>query len=84
LRVVGLLLLFAVFGLPLHSHALTETPRIAKECSCMHGTRTESGLVAASADWAPVLQATFFEIVQSQIFSHSIVSFFSIRAPPIF
>jgi hypothetical protein len=84
LRVVGLLLLFAVFGLPLHSHALTETPRIAKECSCIHGTRTEAGLVAAVADWAPLPQAAFIEIVQSQIFSHSVVSFFSIRAPPIF
>lgn len=84
MRIVGILLLFAVFSLPLHSHALAETPRIAKECSCVHGTRTEAGLVVAALDWTPLTQVGFYEIVQPQICSHSIVTCYSIRAPPLF
>jgi hypothetical protein len=84
LRIVGLLLLFAVFGLPLHSHALTDSPRIAKECSCLHGTRTEASAAVAPTAVPPLTHASRLEFVQPQIFSHFIVSFFSIRAPPIF
>ena len=84
MRIVGILLIFAVFGLPLHSHALTETPRIAKECSCIHGTRTEAGIVAASTAWRPLAQLGHCEICEPQLHSYGVVSFFSIRAPPIF
>lgn len=84
MRIVGLLLLFAMFGLPLHSHAFTETPRIAKECSCIHGTRTETAPAVSSADGAPLTQATFLVIIQPQTCSHFIVTCYSIRAPPLF
>jgi hypothetical protein len=84
LRVVGLLLLFAVFGLPLHSHALTEAPRITKECSCLHGTRTQTAPAQNTAPPAPLIEANFLEIVQPQIRTHFLITFLSIRAPPHF
>jgi hypothetical protein len=84
LRIVGLLLLFAMFGLPLHSHAVMETPRIAKECSCIHGTRIETLPAVVSTDWTPVTQASFLEIIQPQTRSHLVVTCYTIRAPPLF
>jgi len=38
-------LLLFVFFLPLHFHLSPTTP-IAKECSCLHGTRTQLALAA--------------------------------------
>jgi hypothetical protein len=83
-RVVGLLLLLALFSLPLHSHAATETPRIAKECSCVHGHRTEIGIAPVLANQVLPDPYIFHAITQPQICSYSAVPSFTIRAPPLF
>jgi hypothetical protein len=54
---IGAFLLAFVFLLPFHQHALTLTAQVAKECSCVHGTRTEAGLAPASIQWVPILIA---------------------------
>jgi hypothetical protein len=56
-RYVGAGILLFVFFLPLHFHHLAVTAQIAKECSCVHGTRTQAGLAPAPAVWTPVLLA---------------------------
>ena len=40
--------------------------QITKECSCVHGTRTEAGLATAPAKWTPVLAA---QTVASEFFN---------------
>ena len=83
-RIAALLLFFAFFGLPFHSHALTESPRIAKECSCVHGTRTVAALFAEGADWAPLIQVTRYAVTLPQVHSNNLVTFRAIRGPPLF
>ena len=56
-RLIGAALLLFVFLLPFHLHFFTSTAQVAKECSCVHGTRTEAGLAPASTPWIPVLVA---------------------------
>jgi hypothetical protein len=54
-RFIGAGMLFFVFFLPLHFHPVAASAQVAKECSCVHGTRTEAGLASAPAAWTPVL-----------------------------
>jgi len=82
-RYVGAGILLFVFFLPLHFHAVAATAQVAKECSCLHGSRTESGLSPAPAVCAPLLTA---QPIASEIFDcFSTVRFqiHGIRAPPI-
>ena len=83
LRVVGFLILFAFLSLPFHSHALTESPRIAKECSCIQGTRTSAALIVEGADWAPLTEVGAFEISSPRVRSYAHAGSLSIRAPPL-
>jgi hypothetical protein len=82
-RIAALLLFFAFLGLPFHSHAIFEAPRIAKECSCVHGTRTDAALIVEGAVWAPLIQVAACAISLPQICSHTLISFLAIRAPPL-
>jgi hypothetical protein len=58
-RAVSLVALLFVFFLPLHFH-LSLTGQVAKECSCVHGTRTQLAPLVDSPTLAPSLQATLF------------------------
>jgi hypothetical protein len=81
-RLIGAVLFLAVFFLPLHSHSFTPTAQFSKECSCVHGNRTQIGLATASVDWTPAFepaQVVFYEPEFSVWFS---VDSHSIRAPP--
>jgi hypothetical protein len=51
-------LLFVLF-LPLHFH-FSLTGQIAKECSCVHGTRTQLAPQTVSTALVPTLQFTIF------------------------
>jgi hypothetical protein len=84
MRIAALVLFFAFFGLPFHSHALAESPRIAKECSCVHGTRTGVALIVENADWTPLTQVSIYELPLPQVASRTLVHFLAIRAPPLF
>jgi hypothetical protein len=82
LRLVSLLLFLTVFFLPLHFHPVAATAQVAKECSCVHGTRTQADLAVAPVGWTPVLTA---QLVASEFFDClSYVRFqkHGIRAPP--
>jgi len=82
-RFVSAGILLFVFFLPLHFHSVAATAQVAKECSCLHGSRTESGLSPAPAVCAPLLTA---QPIASEIFDcFSTVRFqiHGIRAPPI-
>jgi hypothetical protein len=82
-RLISLLLFLTVFSLPLHFHPVAATAQVAKECSCLHGSRIESGLSPAPAVYAPLLTA---QAVASEIFDcFSTVRFqiHGIRAPPL-
>jgi hypothetical protein len=81
-RFVSAGILLFVFFLPLHFHSVAAKAQVTKECSCVHGTRTEAGLAATPFNWIPVLAA---ETVASEFFDClSYVRFqkHGIRAPP--
>lgn len=59
-RLIGAVLLVFLVFLPLHYHAATPTAQVAKECACVHGTRTQLALQADSPVVAPTFLATCF------------------------
>lgn len=81
-RVIGFFLLLAVFFLPLHFHAGVATPKLAKECSCIHGSRTQTGLTSPPAKWVPVVIYQSIDPVSRTEFVSRTVSSKSSRAPP--
>jgi hypothetical protein len=81
-RLIGFFLFLAVFFLPLHFHAAVPTPKLAKECSCIHGSRTEAGLTAPPAKWVPVVIYQSIELDSQTEFVSRTVSSRSSRGPP--
>jgi hypothetical protein len=59
-RLIGAVLLAFLVFLPLHYHAATPTAQLAKECACIHGTRTQLALQADSTVVAPAFLAAGF------------------------
>jgi hypothetical protein len=82
LRLVSLLLFLTVFFLPLHFHPVAATVHVAKECSCIHGTRTEMAMAPAQVDWALALSQYFYHSFRPRLFSSLIDTLQLIRAPP--
>jgi hypothetical protein len=81
-RWVSVFLFLTIFCLPLHFHVAVTAPQLAKECSCIHGSRTEAGLAAPPAKWLPAV--TYQLIVfgfQTEFIFHAVSSKAS-RAPP--
>jgi hypothetical protein len=58
-RAVSVATLLFVFFLPLHFH-FSLTSQVVKECSCVHGTRTQLAPHADSPTVAPTLHGTVF------------------------
>jgi hypothetical protein len=81
-RFVGVFLFLAVFCLPLHFHAAVATPQLAKECSCIHGSRTEAGLTAPPAKWLPAVTYQLIEFCYETEFVFHAISTKASRAPP--
>ena len=81
-RLAAVVLLLAVFFLPLHFHSLTLAAQVTKECSCYQGGRTQVGLAPASVDWTPAFQPTFIVVYEPQILSWLSIAAHTIRAPP--
>jgi hypothetical protein len=80
---VSVLLLLTVFSLPLHSHPSETTGQVTKECSCIHGTRTEIGATPAPVDSTPSPEPLIYEFFPPELSSRLIISFGLIRAPPV-
>ena len=83
-RMIGALLFVAVFFLPLHFHVAPTATEISTECSCAHGTRTQSGLAPVSTDCTPCVYAISVSPSQPQFSAFHTSQFESIRAPPLF
>jgi hypothetical protein len=81
-RFVGAGMLLFVFFLPLHFHPVAAPVQVAKECSCVHGSRTDAGLAAAPAVWIPVLPAQPVTSESLDWLSNVRFQNHGIRAPP--
>ena len=81
-RWVGVFLFLTIFFLPLHFHVAVTTPQLAKECSCIHGSRTEAGLAAPPAGCVPVVAYQLIEFCSETEFVFHAVSSKASRAPP--
>jgi hypothetical protein len=82
-RFVSAGILLFVFFLPLHFHPVAATAQVAKECSCVHGSRTEAGLSAAPVSWTPVLTAQPVAKESIDWLSYGRFQIHGIRAPPL-
>jgi hypothetical protein len=82
LRLVSAGILLFVFFLPLHFHSVVTTAQVTKECSCVHGNRTDAGLAAAPEFWIPVLLAQPVAIKSLDWLSNVRFQNHGIRAPP--
>jgi hypothetical protein len=82
-RWISAFLFVSVFALPLHFHAASAvTSQVTKECSCLHGTRTQLGLVALAIQSVPVLHLDLEQFFEPQCFSQILADLTTIRAPP--
>lgn len=82
-RIIGAALLFFVFFLPLHFHALNESRQISQECSCYLGSQPQLTSAPSSAV-LPFFTPNVFFILNSgaeALVSLRIHSDFA-RAPP--
>lgn len=79
---VSVFLFLTIFFLPLHFHAAVTTPQLAKECSCLHGSRTQAGLAAPPARSVPVVIYQLIEFRSETEFVFHAVSTKASRAPP--
>ena len=83
-RFVGLFLFVAVFFLPLHFHAALAVPHVVKECSCLHGSRTDAGIAPLPALALPVVDHWPLEFIAHSEFAFHAISSKASRAPPRF
>lgn len=81
-RLVSLVLFLTVFFLPLHFHPVAATAHVTKECSCIHGARTEMGMAPVQVDWTPPIRLVFYEPFELQLASGLVATLQLIRAPP--
>jgi hypothetical protein len=81
-RFVSAGILLFVFFLPLHFHSVAAKAQVAKECSCVHGTRTVAGLAVAPVSWIPVLTAQTVASTSFDRLGYVLFDNHGIRAPP--
>ena len=82
-RLIGAILLAFLVFLPLHYHAVTATSQLAKECSCVHGTRTQLVLHTASPIIVPPVRATSFADHYVFFWAGDWSRSQSVRGPPV-
>jgi hypothetical protein len=82
-RLLGLMLLFAVFSMPFHSHAHIAAAQVKTECSCiMHGCRPELGLPPTVFSLGAVLAESSLPTSGSSLVSRDVPGLELIRGPP--
>ncbi len=82
-RFVGLLLFLTVFLLPLHFHPLTVTAQITKECSCLFGSRTQTGLTTTHSNVLTVLVWQPVRVESPEFLGSLFRAKWHSRAPPV-
>jgi hypothetical protein len=80
-RFVGGGMLLFVFFLPLHFH-FSVKGQVAKECSCVQGTRTQLALASEIPSCAPILQTGIFKSQDLVSRSAEWTRLRNVRAPP--
>jgi len=84
-RWIGVFLFLAIFFLPLHFHVATaSTAQINKECSCLNGSRTQTGQIAPPTFSFPVACRFATFSIRQQSFVAASARKHSSRAPPAF
>jgi hypothetical protein len=82
-RLVGVMLLLAVFSLPFHIHAHIAAAQVKAECTCIaHGTRSELGPLPAEFVFLAVLAEYPVPPSRSSLVSRDVTGLGLIRAPP--
>ena len=81
-RLIGVGALLFFFFLPLHIHFFASALQFNQECSCVYGTRTQAGLVAAPIHWIPTFVAALIIAYEPQALGWISVHFKPTRAPP--
>jgi hypothetical protein len=82
---LSIILALAVFFLPLHFHVTSAiASQVTKECSCLHGTRTQLGMAAEVSPPTLLVEITFV-IPEKELGGNKIWSDpEKVRGPPIF
>ena len=81
-RWVSVFLFLTIFFLPLHFHAAVTSPLLTKECSCIHGSRTDASLAAPPARCVPVVSHELIEFCSETEFVFHAIFTKASRAPP--
>ncbi len=81
-RFVSAGILLFVFFLPLHFHSPTVAPQLAKECSCFHGNKTQTGLAPVLVTGVPVIDVQPVQVGQKDWPGTFRMFDRHIRAPP--
>jgi hypothetical protein len=80
-RFVSAVILLFVFFLPFHFH-FSATAQVSKECSCVHGNRTQLALTADIPTCAPTLQNTLFIAQNISSWADEWAKLQKVRGPP--
>jgi hypothetical protein len=81
-RLAALVSLLGVFFLPLHFHSLTAPAKLAKECACIQGTRTQLALIAPPLAHAALVASQPIIVRTSIPVSFEWPRRLSVRGPP--
>jgi hypothetical protein len=82
-RLIAAGLFLFVFCLPLHAHYSTSEPQVAKECACLHGSRTQMASATDAAEWIPSFPSSSLFTCEIEIDFSAPETSYSIRAPPL-
>ena len=80
-RLAALVSLLAVFFLPLHFHSLTVTTKLAKECACLQGSRTQLAPSAPPA-YVPIISVQPVVVQTNSSRSFECIKLQFARGPP--
>jgi hypothetical protein len=81
-RVISAAVLLFVFFLPLHFH-LNGSAKVAQECACVQGTRSQLAPISLFPDFVPVFITQTLVLVSSVPRPIEWLGPQSVRAPPI-
>ncbi len=82
-RLAALVLLVCIFFLPLHFHSLTASPKVAKECACLQGSRTLASLAQEPVILTPALEFQPIAFGAGENYESLSVPVVCARAPPV-
>lgn len=82
-RLAALVLVVCVFFLPLHFHSVTGSPKVAKECACLQGSRTQAHLAQAPVLLTPPIEFQPIAFAADEAYESLSIPVVFARAPPV-